>query len=103
MMARQGKAGSTRTEDAVEFASVILDPSVSEPLVKKASRPEIIVGSVTIRRRVRRPDRRCRSRFRGSGMIFPANRVRIMVATKPVDFISNPSSVTRKKLRLLDE
>jgi hypothetical protein len=38
------------------------------------------------RRRICRPDRRCRACLRGSGMIFPSNRVRIMVATKPVDF-----------------
>src|SRR5690606_21050713 len=38
------------------------------------------------RRRVCCPDRCCRACLRGSGMIFPSNRVRIMVATKPVDF-----------------
>jgi hypothetical protein len=33
------------------------------------------------RRRVRLPDRRCRTCLCGSGMIVPSNRVRIMVAT----------------------
>jgi transposase len=33
----------------MEFAAVIVDPPVSEPPIKKASRPEIIVRSVTIR------------------------------------------------------
>jgi len=45
-MARQGKLVLPAPEDAVEFAAVIVDPPVSET---KASRPEIIVGSVTIR------------------------------------------------------
>ncbi|WP_246706142.1 transposase [Rhizobium leguminosarum] len=36
-------------EDAVESATVIVDPPVSEPPIKKTSRPEIIVGAVTIR------------------------------------------------------
>ena len=44
-MARRGKL----VLPAVEFAAVIVDPPVSEPPIKKASRPEIIVGSVTIR------------------------------------------------------
>lgn len=33
----------------MEFAAVIVNPPVSEPPTKKASRPEIIVGSVNIR------------------------------------------------------
>ncbi|WP_260691935.1 hypothetical protein [Rhizobium laguerreae] len=48
-MARQGKLVLPAPEDAVEFAAVIVDPPVSETQIKKASRPEIIVGSVTIR------------------------------------------------------
>jgi transposase len=48
-MARQGKLVLPAPEDAVEFAAVIVDPPVSEPPIKKASRPEIIVGAVTIR------------------------------------------------------
>lgn len=38
------------------------------------------------RRRVCRPDRRYCACLRGSGIVLPSNRVRIMVATKPVDF-----------------
>ncbi|WP_261335278.1 IS66-like element accessory protein TnpA [Rhizobium leguminosarum] len=48
-MARQRKLVLPAPEDAVEFAAVIVDPPIAEPSIKKASRPEIIVGSVTIR------------------------------------------------------
>ncbi|MGO6854784.1 transposase [Rhizobium beringeri] len=48
-MARQGKLVLPAPEDPMEFAGVIVDPPVSEPPTKKAGRPEIIVGSVTIR------------------------------------------------------
>lgn len=48
-MARQGKLVLPAPEDALEFAAVIVDPPVSEPLINETSRPEIIVGSVTIR------------------------------------------------------
>ncbi|MBX4862809.1 transposase [Rhizobium bangladeshense] len=51
-MARQGKLVLPAPEDAVEFAEVVVDPPVVEPLINrqdKTSRPEIIVGSVTIR------------------------------------------------------
>ncbi|KIQ05465.1 transposase [Agrobacterium tumefaciens] len=48
-MARQGKLILPAPEDAVEFASVIVDPPVSEPPPKAFGRPEIVVGSVTIR------------------------------------------------------
>jgi transposase len=48
-MARQGKLVLPAPEDEVEFASVIVDPPVAEPPIEKVSRPEIIVGPVTIR------------------------------------------------------
>ncbi|AXA43525.1 MULTISPECIES: IS66-like element accessory protein TnpA [Rhizobium] len=48
-MARQGKLVLPAPKDPMEFAAVIVDPPVSEPPIKEASRPEIIVGSVTIR------------------------------------------------------
>ncbi|MGO7613611.1 transposase [Rhizobium ruizarguesonis] len=48
-MARQGKLVLPAPEDAVEFAAVVVDPHVAEPLINKADRPEIIVGPVTIR------------------------------------------------------
>ncbi|WP_244432266.1 transposase [Rhizobium leguminosarum] len=48
-MARQGKLVLPAPEDAVEFAAVIVDPPVSEPPPKAIGRPEIVVGSVTIR------------------------------------------------------
>jgi len=48
-MARPGKRVLPAPDDAVEFAAIIVDPPVSEPSIKKASRPEINVGGVTIR------------------------------------------------------
>lgn len=48
-MARQGKLVLPAPENAVEFAAVVVEPPVSEPPIKKAIRPEIIVGSVIIR------------------------------------------------------
>lgn len=48
-MARQGKLVLPAPEDAVEFAAVVVDPPVAEPPAKKVSRPEIVVGAVTIR------------------------------------------------------
>jgi nucleoid-associated protein len=47
-MARQGKVVLPAAEDAKELGAVIVDPLVSEPPIKKVSRPEIIVGAVTI-------------------------------------------------------
>lgn len=48
-MARQGKLVLPAPDDAVEFAAVIVDHPVAEPPIKKAGRPEIIIGGVTIR------------------------------------------------------
>jgi transposase len=48
-MARQGKLVLPAPEDAVEFAAVVVNPPVAESPIKNASRPEIIVGAVTIR------------------------------------------------------
>lgn len=48
-MARQGKLILPAPEDAVEFAAVIVDPPGSEPPPKTVSRPEIVLGPVTIR------------------------------------------------------
>lgn len=48
-MARQGKLVLPAAEDAVEFAAAIVEPPVSEPPIKRPSRPELIVGSVTNR------------------------------------------------------
>lgn len=48
-MARQGKLVLPPPEDSVEFAAVIVDPPLPEPPIKEVSRPEIIVGDVTIR------------------------------------------------------
>lgn len=48
-MARQGKLILPAPEDALEFAAVIVDPPVSEPPPRTVSRPEIVIGTVTIR------------------------------------------------------
>jgi transposase len=48
-MARQGKLVLPAPDDPAEFAAVFIDPPVAEPLINKTSRPEIIVGAVTIR------------------------------------------------------
>lgn len=48
-MVRQGKLVLPAPEDVVEFAAVIIDLPASEPPIKEASRPKIIVGSVTVR------------------------------------------------------
>lgn len=48
-MARQGKLILPAPEDAVEFAAVIVDPSVSELPSKTVGRAEIVLGPVTIR------------------------------------------------------
>jgi transposase len=87
-LARQGKLVLPEPEDAVEFAAIVVDAPAPEPqTVKAASRAEIVVGPVTIRLEKGASEDRChRSRPGGSDMIFPSNRVRIMVATKPVDF-----------------
>ncbi|UWU95926.1 transposase [Bradyrhizobium sp. CB1015] len=47
--ARQGKLVLPPPEDAAEFAAVNVEPPISEPPLKKANRPEILFGSVTIR------------------------------------------------------
>lgn len=48
-MARQGKLVLPAPEDGVEFAAIVVDPPVSMLPTREIGRPEIIVGSVTIR------------------------------------------------------
>jgi len=48
-LARQGKLVLPAPEDAVEFAAVVVETSVAAAPAREVSRPEIIVGSVTIR------------------------------------------------------
>lgn len=48
-LARQGKLVLPAPEDAVEFAAVAVETSVAAPPAREVSRPEIVVGSVTIR------------------------------------------------------
>jgi transposase len=47
-MARQSKV-LPAPEDAVEFAAMVVETPAAEPPIKEVSRPEIIVGAVTIR------------------------------------------------------
>jgi transposase len=48
-MARQGKLVLPAPEDAMEFAAMVVEPPAAETPTKEVSRPEIIVGPVTIR------------------------------------------------------
>ncbi|MBP1847329.1 transposase [Rhizobium petrolearium] len=49
-LARQGKLVLPEPEDAVEFAAMVIDTPLPEPpTVKAATRPEIVIGPVTIR------------------------------------------------------
>lgn len=49
-LARQGKLMLPEPEDAVEFAAMVIDTPLPEPpTVKAATRPEIVIGPVTIR------------------------------------------------------
>lgn len=48
-MARQGKLVLPAPEDGVEFAAIVVDEPAAEPPVEEASRPEIMLGPVTIR------------------------------------------------------
>ncbi|WFU86288.1 transposase (plasmid) [Rhizobium sp. CC1099] len=49
-LARQGKLVLPEPEEAVEFAAMVIETPVPEPLAAKAvSRAEVIVGPVTIR------------------------------------------------------
>ncbi|MCO5965468.1 transposase [Sinorhizobium meliloti] len=48
-MARQGKLILPAPEDAVEFAAMVVETSDAEPPIRDTSRPEIVVGPVTIR------------------------------------------------------
>lgn len=72
--------------------------------VDAPSRPEIVAGAVIIRLEAgASADRVGRTHFGYLPMMFPSNRVRIMVATKPIDFrkghdglVALVSSVLRK-------
>lgn len=48
-MARQGKLVLPAPEDVMEFAAMVVETPAAEPPIKEVSRPEIIVGPVTIR------------------------------------------------------
>ncbi|QTQ83995.1 transposase [Agrobacterium tumefaciens] len=51
-VARQGKLILPAPEDAVEFAAMVIETPAPEPrTVKAATRPEIVIGPVTIRLR----------------------------------------------------
>nr|WP_292841447.1 transposase [Mesorhizobium sp.] len=48
-MARQGKLVLPEPEDAVEFASMVVETPAVRPPIKAPSRPEIVIGPVAIR------------------------------------------------------
>lgn len=48
-LARQGKLVLPEPEDAVEFAAMVVEIPATLSPIKESSRPEIIVGPVTIR------------------------------------------------------
>jgi transposase len=48
-MAQQGKLVLPAPEDAMEFAAMVIETPAAEPPIKEVSRPEIVVGPVTIR------------------------------------------------------
>jgi transposase len=48
-MAQQGKLVLPAPEDAMEFAAMVVETPATEPPIKEVSRPEIIIGPVTIR------------------------------------------------------
>lgn len=49
-LARQGKLVLPAPEDAVEFAAMVIETPAPEQLtIKAATRPEIVIGPVTIR------------------------------------------------------
>ncbi|EGE55742.1 UNVERIFIED_ORG: transposase/transposase-like protein [Rhizobium esperanzae] len=86
-LARQGKQLLPQPEDFFQFAAMIFEPTA--PIAKSVSRAEIVVGPVTIRLEEGASGARIAAIARAlasHGMIFPSNRVRIMVATNPVDF-----------------
>ncbi|TBZ06265.1 transposase [Rhizobium leguminosarum] len=77
-VARQGKLVLPAPEESARFGAA--DQESQSP------RDHRLFRYHPIARRICRQDRRCCACLRGSGMIFPSNRVRIMVATKPIDF-----------------
>ena len=91
-LARIGKLVLPAPEDAVEFATLIVAPAreeetVTEPATSPWSGDHFGFGDHPAgTRRLGKPDCLGCSRADGDQMIFPSNRVRIMVATKPIDF-----------------
>ena len=68
----------------VEFAQLLVQ--AEESFAAGGARLEVVLDKVTVRLDAGLPaggDRLCAERV---GMIFPSNRVRIVVATRPVDF-----------------
>lgn len=82
-------------QDAVEFAAMVMAPHVGGVPLSGATGPEIVVGTVTIRLESGASAERIASIARAGGgvMVCPSNRVRIMVATKPIDFRKGHNSL----------
>ena len=87
-MARTGRLVLPAIPEDFEFAPIFVRPyPVQEPAMAGAL--DVILGEVTLRLDAATPAVRIatdRSRIEWRPMIFPSNRVRIMVATRPIDF-----------------
>ncbi|WP_394342809.1 transposase [Paenirhodobacter populi] len=99
-LARKGRLVLPAPEDPVEFATLMLGPGEEpRPVVVRpvAERAELVVGAVTIRLEAGASADRISiggPRADGWHMIFPSNRVRIMVATKAIDFRKGHDGLT---------
>ena len=85
-MAREGRLVLPAVDEGVEFAPLIVQAEGSFVPEAGRERVEVVLDKVTVRLDADGSacgDRFCAERL---GMIFPSNRVRIVVATKPVDF-----------------
>lgn len=89
-LAQQGKLVLPEPEAPIEFAAMVAETPAPEPPTRSKQFPaprSLWARSHPSRGRgVCCPDHCHRACLGGHSMIFPSNRVRIMVATKPVDF-----------------
>ena len=104
--ARKGLLVLPALEGEMAFAPVVLRQDERRVPASGSDRLEVVLDRVTVRLDAATPacrdrgDRLCVERL---GMIFPSNRIRIVVATKPVDFrkqhdglVAHVKSVLRK-------
>ncbi len=85
-MAREGRLVLPAADEAVEFAPLVVRAAGRGAAEASGEHLEVVLDKVTVRLGAGLSaggDRLCVER---DVMIFPSNRLRIMVATKPVDF-----------------